>query len=153
MNFFQWMDGINVKFLTKLVWLNHEDRRREETASKRSSFVGIGCWWFFTEVSCRRSNVRIQLVSRASSWIGLAVEARLLVYGQLDKEEKKGNSLNFFLISPYANQTIRCISDDRQTRWKKLHETSMVSLELLYRVEDLTAKICRYIVRLQSSKR
>lgn len=66
---------------------------------------------------------------------------------------KKGNSLNFFLISPYANQTIRCISDDRQTRWKKLHETSMVSLELLYRVEDLTAKICRYIVRLQSSKR
>lgn len=89
MNFFQWMNGRNVKFVTKLVWLNHEDWRREETASKRSSFVGIGCWWFVTKVSCRRSNVGIQLVSRASSWIGLAVEARFLVCGQLDGEEKK----------------------------------------------------------------
>lgn len=45
-------------------------------------------------------------------------------------------------ISPYANRTIRYISDDRQTRWKKLHKTSIVNLELLCRVEDLTAKIC-----------
>lgn len=59
----------------------------------------------------------------------------------------------FSAISPYANRTIRCTSDDRQTRWKKLHETSIVNLKLLCRVEDLTAKICQYIVRLQSSKR
>lgn len=155
MNFFQWMDGRSAKFLTNLVWLNHEDWRREETASKRSSFVGIERWWFFTEVSCRRSNVGIQLVSRANSWIRLAVKARFLVCGQLDREEKKEILwiTLFSAISPYANRTIRCISDDRQTRWKKLHESSIVSLELLYRVEDLTAKICQYIVRLQSSKR